>query len=582
MPHYYPGQRLSTKSQRCTVRYVGEVQGKRGQWLGVEWDDPRRGKHSGTHGDRQYFKCRSNWPTAGSFLPPTTKWDQPRAFIEALRSKYAATVGNSDVPNDPEVQVVRISGKTAEEVGFDKIARQQSQLENLRIVVLDGELIKHEYARGAGEDISQTCPSITDLDLGRNLFETLAEIEHICAQLDRLRSLKLDGNRLREFFAIGEDSAQSPNALRKVAALDLSDMMLSTAELDPLLRHFPNIKSLSASANQLSTLHQCRLPASLDSISLENNDFTFLDQVSSLSESCMQLRTLILKNNRIRTIRNDTGKLAPILPPSLKDLDLSYNEISTWNLIDRLPELCPNLEHLRVAHNPLFESLKTADGKPLTSADGYMLTIARVPGLKTLNYSTITQKERLNAETYYLSQIAMELSLSPIDRESEIIGIHPRYHALCEEYGSPNIERTISGAIDPNSLAARLIRCSFYCREGPEKAGLLSEAGPLTVELPKSLNIYAVMGIAGKHFGLLPMRLRLVWETGEKQRVASSTTTWTGIEDWDSSDEESDDKGSDLQEREVQLVAGTRPLGTVIEGNEAVIRTEITQAPSVK
>ena len=29
-----------------------------GIWLGVEWDDPQRGKHDGTYEGTQYFKCR--------------------------------------------------------------------------------------------------------------------------------------------------------------------------------------------------------------------------------------------------------------------------------------------------------------------------------------------------------------------------------------------------------------------------------------------------------------------------------------------------------------------------------------------
>lgn len=58
MSSFYPGKRLSTKGERCTVRYVGEVKGKQGQWLGVEWDDSTRGKHSGTRDGVEYFKCR--------------------------------------------------------------------------------------------------------------------------------------------------------------------------------------------------------------------------------------------------------------------------------------------------------------------------------------------------------------------------------------------------------------------------------------------------------------------------------------------------------------------------------------------
>lgn len=29
-----------------------------GLWLGVEWDEPDRGKHDGSHDGVQYFSCR--------------------------------------------------------------------------------------------------------------------------------------------------------------------------------------------------------------------------------------------------------------------------------------------------------------------------------------------------------------------------------------------------------------------------------------------------------------------------------------------------------------------------------------------
>lgn len=51
------GDRLSYDGALCTVRYVGEVAGTNGAWLGVEWDDPARGKHDGQHKGVRYFSC---------------------------------------------------------------------------------------------------------------------------------------------------------------------------------------------------------------------------------------------------------------------------------------------------------------------------------------------------------------------------------------------------------------------------------------------------------------------------------------------------------------------------------------------
>ena len=51
-------RRVEVDGQRATVRYVGAVPPTEGEWLGVEWDDPARGKHDGSSGRVQYFTCR--------------------------------------------------------------------------------------------------------------------------------------------------------------------------------------------------------------------------------------------------------------------------------------------------------------------------------------------------------------------------------------------------------------------------------------------------------------------------------------------------------------------------------------------
>lgn len=57
MPHL--DQRLSYDGHLCTVRYVGPVQGTKGEWLGVEWDDASLGKHTGENQGVKYFECKN-------------------------------------------------------------------------------------------------------------------------------------------------------------------------------------------------------------------------------------------------------------------------------------------------------------------------------------------------------------------------------------------------------------------------------------------------------------------------------------------------------------------------------------------
>lgn len=58
MPGDRVGQRTSFSSQLCTVRYIGPLEGQSGTWLGVEWDDPSRGKNNGELKGRHYFDCK--------------------------------------------------------------------------------------------------------------------------------------------------------------------------------------------------------------------------------------------------------------------------------------------------------------------------------------------------------------------------------------------------------------------------------------------------------------------------------------------------------------------------------------------
>lgn len=140
----------------------------------------------------------SNAPTPASFIRPTRKPDPEQSFVEAVFHKYASGDGLN-----PEKQIV-ISGKVAEEIGFDKIAEQQAQVHELKIVLVDGQRINRAHTRlhdasatqGVAETatdltVGEACPSIVELDLSRNLFVSLDEIENICSQLKNLKTLRL-------------------------------------------------------------------------------------------------------------------------------------------------------------------------------------------------------------------------------------------------------------------------------------------------------------------------------------------------------------------------------------------------------
>lgn len=52
------GTRVALAGSLGTIKFANYVDNTNGLWLGVEWDDPQRGKHSGTKDGKQYFQCR--------------------------------------------------------------------------------------------------------------------------------------------------------------------------------------------------------------------------------------------------------------------------------------------------------------------------------------------------------------------------------------------------------------------------------------------------------------------------------------------------------------------------------------------
>lgn len=441
--------------------------------------------------------------------------------------------------------------------------------------------IRHrELDQEADEAVSSLCTNITSLDIGGNLFESWHEIMHICNLFPRLNSLTLDGNRLHNLQSIDADSRYL-----NIRYLGLTDTLLKADEIATVTKSSPSLQTLILANNELeaweSTSSTSNLPPTVHSLDLSGNQITTLTSLQSLL-TLPNLHTLLLKANKIgsspQTPTSPTA-IPTTLSRTLLTLDLRSNDISTWLLPSTLLHLFPSLTNLLIATNPLYITLTTFDAKPLTPSDGYTLTLARLPQLQTLNHSTVTDKERLNAETYYLGQIARELAQTPSSQRAEILAAHPRWTALCEEYGEPAISVPRGeGEVDPSSLAARLVTVTFYLAAATKAAlskQLQHDGGDeWTAEIPRSASVYALLGRVGKRLDISPLKVQLAWETGERDPVRKGGEGGEAPEEWDSSDEEDEGGEGEWVAREVRLVAGTRMVGSYLEGREARVRVE--------
>ncbi|KAH0603853.1 uncharacterized protein H6S33_007512 [Morchella sextelata] len=501
-PEFHINQRLSfTPGQaytaaRCTVRYSGPVDGTTGTWLGVEWDVEGKGKHSGVHGGKEYFKCKA--PGNASFIRTTRRPDDTLSFLEGLRRKYTT----ADDPPDAHAVLSLTANKVFEEVGFEKIQKKLGQLKELKIVILDGLCLARADAAG---EIAETCPKIEELDLSRNLFEDLQTVASICAALPHLRSLKISGNRFSSLEV--ERVPGQPSPFEGVTSLEISNTYLTWDETTQILTHFPNIQTLESSLNRISTIPaNISLPPTITTLNLERNTFTSLTAVLPLT-SLPALSRLILAHNLITAILDPASETTPPTQAfkTLTHLDLTYNHLPTFPHLDALPQLFPQLTSIRLSHNPFYSLLPREEA--------HMLTLARLPEhVSMLNHTRVLPAERQNAEMYYLGRIAKELAAVGETEEEEVLRRHGRWGVLCELYGAPRIDRAT--ALEKRCLGARLVKVEFVNGEKKVVRGV-----------PRGMAVSTVRALVARWFGVEPLGVGL-WllvdgeEGGEGARVA--------------------------------------------------------------
>jgi hypothetical protein len=370
------------------------------------------------------------------------------------------------------------------------------------------------------------------------------------------------GNRFRDTTLSEDERLRCMKAFANINTLRLEENILSWEDITRITHLFPTLSVFGVSSNLYTSLSSQTLNTTITDLTLEDNLIPSLSAIASLT-ALPNLQRLILKSNKISEVSSADASM-PAFSSTVTEVDLSFNEISTWAFVESLAHVFPGLTSLRVSHNPLYESLQAPDGRALTADDGYMLTLARLGNLKTLNHSPINSKERLNAESYYLSMIAKEVQFAPENLKEQILKSHPRYEWLCEEYGEPDVQRS-ANKVNPNSLAARLLRIHFYLAANKAKV--------YEAEIPMTCTAYTVLGMVGKHYDIKPTECKLVWETGDWMPAKSNVVGFD--EDEYDSDDSEDEAKMDRVMREVKVIPGTRSIGTWIDGSEATVRVEM-------
>ncbi|KAF8323648.1 CAP Gly-rich domain-containing protein, partial [Cantharellus anzutake] len=247
------GSRLSHSGSLGTVCYTGEVERTKGTWLGVEWDDPNRGKHSGEHNGKVYFQC--SIPGAGSFIRQTAETSFGVTFRRALEDKYLSGLNAHEEKLAPNTAEVFLLGTIEIEApNFDRVRQKFSRIEKLKELSLDGEGVS---SIEADDELRRWCRNVQGLNLSKNLFTGWNSILVAMSFLPALKSLSLDRNRFQTL------TSPLPETSSRVTELRLNDTLMSWEELPYIAPAFPKLEALQLGFNRLQRLGPWKLSSSL-------------------------------------------------------------------------------------------------------------------------------------------------------------------------------------------------------------------------------------------------------------------------------------------------------------------------------
>ena len=296
-------------------------------------------------------------------------------------------------------------------------------------------------------------------------------MEVLCRGLPKLQSLRLSGNRFTSLdvpFEVERKDGTLGTGFDNIASLELEETLLSWDGLAKVIPLTPLLKTLDLSLNGLSYIPDTinntptpkLIPSSLTELKLERNSFSTISSLLPLS-LLPNLRKLLLARNQISGIHPPSEEpKSPIVFEELRYLDLSFNSIDNFKFIDAINVHFPNVEGLRIAHNPVYE----VPGMGIDEA--HMLTVGRLSWkVRLLNFTTITIQDRANAELYYLNRIAKELGEAAENEKERIIKNHPRWGELCKAHGTPLVTRDLEAdrqCLGKNLIGKELMAMNYY------------------------------------------------------------------------------------------------------------------------
>ena len=460
------GRRICFKDAYGTIRWEGSLEGKEGRWIGVEWDDPSKGKHSGTFENVQYFYTR--FPGAASFLKES-------AFLEgntegscitfAILDKYAdKTVQDF---SDCYAQTVKNLKKQIELIAPEKIQKRQEQISALKEIAVQNKYIS-EIDQGFGASLL----SCEILLLDQNLLYSWDQVSQILREIPHLHTLSLACNRI--------EGSLTDCISHDLQILVLNNMALQWVSILPVLRQFHSLLELHVYKNSCSDfVIPPDMLSSLKLLNLEDNKITSWEEISNQFKNMPSLEKLIVNSNPLGAIRYYGGF------ERLVALSVENCGLSDWSSVEEMGKFQAGLRELRIAKNPELQ------GTSSLSLFRFNI-IARIGALTSLNGSNVRVQERIEAERYFLRSHVGNPGIINSYRWSELVQKHgPPAEIACDVVSEQNMlaQQTLNS--NSATLLIRSISKSSAGKELKKKLFLNMSVGDLKVMCSKLFGVQA-------------------------------------------------------------------------------------------
>ncbi|BGP55109.1 hypothetical protein JCM8202v2_002704 [Rhodotorula sphaerocarpa] len=567
----------TSPGQLGTVLYRGAVPPAKGEWYGIEWDDPSRGRHSGVYEKTgiRYFQTRVEG--SGSFLRTDAKSLEVKGkcFIDALLERYLGAPAAAPKATDTEAKAAAPTHKSMPDSAGVASVQRHATSSNFDIEIVLNERVRSHFQdlgklREVGlewEDVSRASRSTNDeeevtavrelQEFGPKLNSTseqalsslvLLQVRYMAPSLPNLVDLQFGYNRLRRLGPHVNDGGDGGRpSLPSIVLPRLERLNLASNELNDWedlvkeLSNLPRLQELILDENRFESLALAQTARVHSATATASHG----DRPSVPRRALSQLAKLSLRGTRLSRWASTIDELGAAIPtsfPRLASLRLAHNELVSprpaADPSDRVPEpLSVSEAHSDAEHND--QAIRREE------ANRRLLVLARLAQITELDGTPVRAGERIDAERFWLERIRgggeqeeQALSEWARGRMSELRQAYP-------DLAPASPAATAAEESRPRTLKSRLIHLRL--EPTPELLAAKRTTTPLELSVLPSMRTLVLRAQISRLLGspLPKTKYRLVAKLqpgeGEKDGVRVEVPTgeegkelsWWGLQDGD-------------------------------------------------